>query len=166
MFALVWVVKEIGCLLNLSGKYYTPFCEASMWGFWGFPFMCRIQSFCFTWLMENRMWGLRQHRKTGASWNTRMDMSVNSQMVSQEKRDKWWKENKQGEASYFSKSCTEVSNYIQSETCNLCWTTHWHTFTIIYTHTHRCGDLTSVVHLSNSQIKGLEQNNVPCLCCC
>lgn len=64
-------------------------------------------------------------------------------IVSPEKRDKWWKENKQGEAGYFSKSRTEVSNYIHSETCNLRWATHWHTFTHIYTHTHRCRDLTS-----------------------
>lgn len=55
-------------------------------------------------------------------------MVVNSLIVSPEKRDKWWKENKQGEAGYFSKTRTEVSNYIHSETCNLHWAAHWHTF--------------------------------------
>lgn len=48
-----------------------------------------------------------------------MDVAVNSLIVSPEKRDKWRKENRRGEAEYFSKSCTEVSNYIHAETCNL-----------------------------------------------
>ena len=67
--------------------------------------------------------------KNGGKLRHKMDMAVNSRFVSPEKRDKWWKENKQGEADYFSKSCTEVSNYIHSETCNLRWDTQPHTDT-------------------------------------
>ena len=72
-----------------------------------------------------------------------MDLLVNSPIVSREKRDKKGRENKRGEAGYFSKSCAEVTNYIQSETGNLRRAAHRHTPIDMYVHTHCCRGLTS-----------------------